>query len=746
MRRGRLFAIALGAGAAALALAGPGAAAHSLDDYIPAGATEPQIRAIETAMLGAEHAAEHAAARRSARLAERGVTLRIDGTEMAYSSEGVAAPRAAGPPAQVGAWTEAPFRIPTYAIHSVVLPTGKVLFWGRPPVPGPGQARPNYSEAALWDPALGTGPGAFTDVDPPVIDVDGPGGQPPAKAPIFCSGQTLTPSGEVVAAGGTLVYAGTFPDDAYTDWGGLQTIFTFDPFSERWTRQPDMAEGRWYPGQVMLPDGRTVILSGLSDEPPGGLMTNSVEVFSPPATIGGQGSVVQEPSATRAGLGLYPRTFTVGDDVVVTGPSQFLTATLDTYTFGWNESLPTMSRSRIAGNAVRRAGGPGGSDTITTIGGFDRNIGAGPFYAGTTTAETIDAGNPSAAWRGDASWNVGRANANTILLPDGSMVTIGGGSGFQLGGDPELGAAGGYITYADGRARQVEVYDPDSGRWLLGPAQREDRTYHSTAVLLPDGRVFSAGDDHYPTEPGGAFSITDNAEIYSPPYLFKGARPQIDSAPGTVGFGDTFGIESESPKLERAVLMSPGATTHAFDMHQRQVELEIVRSPAGRGVDVISPPSDAVAPPGYYMLFLLNDAGVPSVATWIRIDPGAPDRPALRDDTDRPKLKVKAKKRQRLAKPVKLKLSCDEVCAVEVEGKVKPKHGAGSGSARPKAVALKQADVELAANKAKRLKLKLSRRAKRTLGSVDKATAKIVATASDRAGNKTTARVKVTLR
>jgi hypothetical protein len=151
-------------------------------------------------MLGAEHAAEHAAARRSARLAERGVTLRIDGTEMAYSSEGVAAPRAAGPPAQVGAWTEAPFRIPTYAIHSVVLPTGKVLFWGRPPVPGPGQARPNYSEAALWDPALGTGPGAFTDVDPPVIDVDGPGGQPPAKvaAPWSMPGPsptTPTPTG-----------------------------------------------------------------------------------------------------------------------------------------------------------------------------------------------------------------------------------------------------------------------------------------------------------------------------------------------------------------------------------------------------------------------------------------------------------------------------------------------------------------------------------------------------------------------
>ena len=748
VRLARIGVYALAAGVCTLGLGVPPASAsHPIDDLIPAGAKEADIRAIETAVLGAEHAAEHAAARRSARLAERGATVRVNGTKMAYSSEDVAAPRAAGPPAQVGAWTQAPFQIPTYAIHSAVLPTGKVLFWGRPAVPGVGAQRPNYSEAALWNPALGTGPGSFTDVDPPVIDVDGPGGQPPAKAPIFCSGQNLLPSGEVVAAGGTLVYAGTFPDDAYTDWGGLQTIFTFDPFSETWTRQPNMAEGRWYPGQVMLPDGRTVILSGLSHVAPGGVMTNSVEVFDPAATIGGQGTVTQQPSAFRTGLGLYPRTFTFGDDVIVTGPSQFLTARLDTASWTWDEGLPTMSRSRIAGNAVRRPGGPGGSDTITTIGGFDRNEGSGPFYAGTTTSETIDAGGSAPAWSTDAPLNVGRANANAVLLPDGSMVTIGGGSGFQLGGDPELGAAGGYITYADGRARQVEVYDPETDRWLLGPAQREDRTYHSTAVLLPDGRVFSAGDDHYPLESGGQFSLTDNAEIYSPPYLFKGGRPQIDSAPQSVAFGDTFGIESKSAGVDRAVLMSPGATTHAFDMHQRHVELQVADKLAGQGLNVTSPPSDAAAPPGYYMLFLLNEDGVPSVASWVKIDPAAPDRPTLARDQGNPLgLKLKAKKRQRLSKPVKVKVSCELACSVELKGKVKPKGGSGSDSKRPKAVALKRADAELDAGESKRLKLKLSRRAKRSLDSAAKATAKITATATDGAGSRSTERVKVKLR
>jgi hypothetical protein len=484
--------------------------AHDADDLLSAGATEAEMRAIETALLGPEHAAEHAAARAALRPAARGDLTET--SRAAISSEG-APVRAAGPRSEVGAWTQGPFAIPTYAIHSVLLPTGKVLFWGRPPAPTGSGTRPNFSDAALWSPWLGTGPVAFTDVDPPVMDVDGPGGQDPVKAPIFCSGETLLPTGEVLVAGGTLIYAGTFSDDEYTDWAGLQTLFTFDPWSETWTRQPNMAEGRWYPTQTLLADGRTTIAGGFGDLPPGGLLTNTVEVFNPPTQVGGQGTVVPQPTADRAGLGLYPRMFSVGDDVIVTGPSKALTATLDTTSFTWTESLRTMSRSRIAGNAVRRPGDPSGSDTFTSLGGFDRSLSPGPFYPATETSETIDL-DGSATWKADAPLNVARANANLVLLPDGSMVEVGGGSGFQDGGDPELGAAGGYVTYADGRARQIEVYDPDSNSWLLGPAQEEDRTYHSTALLLPDGRVFSAGDDHYPLEPGGGLSPRQCRDLF----------------------------------------------------------------------------------------------------------------------------------------------------------------------------------------------------------------------------------------
>ena len=321
-------------------------------------------------------------------------------------------------------------------------------------------------------------------------------------------------------------------------------------------------------------------------------------------------------------MDLYPRLFTAGDDLIMTGPRKTMVATLDTADFTWHD-LPNLSRNRLAGNAVRRPAGPEGSDTVTTLGGYDRSGLSGPFYPATQTSETIDARESDPAWNTASPLNVARANSNTVLLPDGSMVVVGGGSGFMQGD------GGGYVVYEDGRARQVEVYDPTTDSWVLGPAQQEDRTYHSTAVLLPDGRIFSAGDDHNPLETGGGASLTDNGEIYSPPYLFEGPRPVIDSAPDAVDWGDAFGIESDSANIERAVLMAPGATTHGVDMNQRHVELEILDQVAGEGVDVVAPPSAAVAPPGHYMLFLLDDAGVPSEAGWVSIDPDAPDQPTL---------------------------------------------------------------------------------------------------------------------
>ena len=124
-----------------------------------------------------------------------------------------------------------------------------------------------------------------------------------------------------------------------------------------------------------------------------------------------------------------------------------------------------------------------------------------------------------------------------MLLPDGSMVTVGGGVGIQRRRP---------VGRRSRRRRQVELWNPATGNWTLGPAQAENRAYHSTALLLPDGRVISAGDDvqrrHRPD---------DTAEIYEPPYLFKGARPTISSAPPTERVGDSFDVDTPDANITR---------------------------------------------------------------------------------------------------------------------------------------------------------------------------------------------------
>ena len=286
-----------------------------------------------------------------------------------------------------------------------------------------------------------------------------------------------------------------------------------------------------------------------------------------------------------------------------------------------------MSRNRQYGNAVRLPGGPSGSDTFTELGGYDTNPppDGGSFHPATDTTETTDADVKAPSWTPGASWNVARANSNTVLLPDGSMVTVGGGSGYD---DASIG--GGYVTYADGRARQVELYDPETNSWTLGPAQQEDRAYHSTAVLLPDGRVLSARGR--PPSPGAErHRQPDRQRRRSThrPTCSRARGRRSTRLPQAVRWGDAFGIHTTSPNIDKAVLMAPGATTHGFDTNQRYVDLKVLDTIDGQGVDVAAPPSSHVAPPGYYMLFLINKAGVPSVANWVRIDPSAPDQPTI---------------------------------------------------------------------------------------------------------------------
>jgi hypothetical protein len=227
---------------------------------------------------------------------------------------------------------------------------------------------------------------------------------------------------------------------------------------------------------------------------------------------------------------------------------------------------------------------------------------APPTILPSATAEVIDLNAPTPSWRSVSPMSVGRRHLNTTLLPDGKVLVTGGSS------FPGLDNPAGSVLYA-------EMWNPATETWSIMAGYTRYRGYHSNALLLPDGRVLVAGGGH-PNPPGG--SAQANLEIYSPPYLFKGARPQITSAPQQVVYGQTFFVGTSEPQsINSVVWIRLSSTTHAFNQNQRINRLSFSRTT--RGLSVTAPASANLAPPGHYILFILNRSGVPSVARIIRV-------------------------------------------------------------------------------------------------------------------------------
>ena len=223
---------------------------------------------------------------------------------------------------------------------------------------------------------------------------------------------------------------------------------------------------------------------------------------------------------------------------------------------------------------------------------------------GLATTEIWDGSSATPHWTEDTPMPEARTHLNLVALPDGTVLGVGG-------------AASGQVV---GPTKQAILYDPTTHTWTGMATEAMRRAYHSTALLLPDGRVLSAGDS---LTGGGRTTM----EIFSPPYLFKGARPVITTAPEQVAYGQAFAVGTPDA-VSRAVLVAPGANTHATDTHQRLLELPIAASGDGSGITTFAPPSGGAAPPGWYMLFLLNADGVPSIAKWVHVgDVGAPPPP-----------------------------------------------------------------------------------------------------------------------
>jgi hypothetical protein len=226
--------------------------------------------------------------------------------------------------------------------------------------------------------------------------------------------------------------------------------------------------------------------------------------------------------------------------------------------------------------------------------------------APTATAETIDLNQSSPQWQNTAPMAFPRRHLNSTILPDGQVLVTGGTRG------------GGFVDINEADAvKQAEVWNPATGEWTTLAANSVMRVYHSVSLLLPDGTVLhgASGDAM-----AGAAEVPPqrNHEIFSPPYLFKGVRPAIGSAPTDVGYGQTFTVATpNAAQITEVRWIRLGSVTHAFDMGQRANTLQFERTTSG--VDVTAPANPNLAPPGFYMLFMLNRNGVPSNGAILRI-------------------------------------------------------------------------------------------------------------------------------
>ncbi len=413
-----------------------------------------------------------------------------------------------------------------------------------------------YSEALqphVWDPASNT----FSPTAP-------------SSYSLFCAGHTSLADGRVLIAGGHIA-----------DYVGNAHAAIYDPSSNSFTTTPDMNQGRWYPTVTVLANGDVLVVSGDINS---NTNPNPLPQIYSPAT-----NSWRNLTTAQLAVSLYPIMFVAPNGKVFNAGPSPQTRYLDTSGTG---AWTNVAITKFGASGKWRSYGPGvmyESGKILLVGGGDPP---------TATAETIDLNAATPAWTSTGSMNFARRQHNAVALPDGKVFVIGGSS------------AGGFDTSTSPVA-PTEMWDPATGQFTVMASIAVYRGYHSTALLLPDGRVLSAGGNV-----GGP-----NAQIYSPPYLFNGARPVISSAPASVSYGQSVLIGSpDAASITKVSFIRLGSATHTFDQSTRYMHLNFTQ--ATGGLNVTMPANGNLAPPGYYMLFILNGAGVPSVASIMQISSG----------------------------------------------------------------------------------------------------------------------------
>lgn len=439
-------------------------------------------------------------------------------------------------------------------VHAALLRTGKVLFVTAD------------ETTLLWDPE-NTTPATFED---------------PLNQPAYsqlCGHHVFLSDGKLLSVGG-----GGYGSTPVAIWG-----YKFDPIARTWARTSNsMSESKWYPTAVALGDQRVLVTCGntlghmsIYDE--------TTDTFSDITAGDTQGFPNLYPGLhllpnhaifyTRTGWGSAG----AGGSARSNDQSAYFTLT-GLNTGVWNSIAPAMT-NRAKGMSVMLLSNTPPYVRVLVMGGVDNST--------NHTYEVIDASALSLAstWGAPIAFPDGehRSLCSGVLLPDGNLFVCG---GIQRGNSP------------------CTMFNPQANTWSPMAALPSTRDYHSVALLLPSGKVMMAGWDN------------PKIEIYSPPYLFNGARPVISSAPPLVHHGQSFVIESpDAASIVKVVFVRPMAVTHQTDSEQKVLEMPYIHDHANPTRLTLTAPHGghphSLAQQGYYMMFAVNNNGVPSVASWI---------------------------------------------------------------------------------------------------------------------------------
>jgi hypothetical protein len=402
---------------------------------------------------------------------------------------------------------------------------------------------------------------------------------------IFCSGLAHLVDGRLFVAGGN-------KDQALN---GIVQTHLFDPATNSWTLGPNMAAGRWYPSVTPLNNGEMLITSGRVDTP---------EV----RTLAGN---LRSLSTASLSLPLYP----------------------------WMDVAPNGLAFYSGPDPVLKALNPSGTGSWQTFGQRDsinRDYGGHAIYdigkmlvagggSSTRDSRVVDFSGPTPQVSATAPMAFGRRQHNLTVLADGSVLATGGNS------------SGASLVDLNAGVYPAELWSPSTGQWRTLASMQVTRQYHSIALLLPDGRVLSAGGGICGTCDAVGY-LAKNAEIFSPPYLFQAdgtpaPRPSIGAAPTSTTYGGTMTIATSDPAaISKVALIRLGAVTHSNNMEQRFIPLTFTAG--ATSLQAQAPANANIAPPGIYMLFLIDADGVPSVARMVDVHGNSPPTVTLTQPAD----------------------------------------------------------------------------------------------------------------